>query len=155
MTEILSVLFSVILVVALAVQVYEDIKEGYLFDKVSLALAVVGLGRAIWLGNFLDACCGFLLGAVLLGILYYCTEGGMGLGDVFLAAAVGFWLGLWPGVVMILVAFILGGGVAVVLLLSGKGRKTAIPFAPFIAVGTLVAYHYGREIIGWYFRMFI
>lgn len=151
----LNFFVSAILCVGLAVQVYEDIKEGYLFDEVSLGLGVVGLGWAIYNGHFVDSCLGFGLALVVLGVLYYCADGGMGLGDVFLAAATGFWLGLWPTLVMIMVAFILGGLVAVVLLLMGKGRKTAVPFAPFLALGTLVAYWYGERIINWYIGMFL
>ena len=153
--DYLNFCVSVILCAGLAVQVYEDIKEGYLFDEVSLGLGVIGLGRAVYLGHFTDSCFGFGLALLALGVLYCCADGGMGLGDVFLAAATGFWLGLWPTVVMLMVTFILGGFLAVVLLLMGKSRKTSVPFAPFLAVGTLAAYWYGMEIVNWYFRMFL
>jgi prepilin signal peptidase PulO-like enzyme (type II secretory pathway) len=69
----------------------------------------------------------------------------MGEGD----PAVGFLMGAvlgWPmGPISLLLAFICGGFVASVLLLTKLvSRKTAVPFVPFLAVGATVAY-WGRE----------
>ncbi|MBC7239575.1 MAG: prepilin peptidase, partial [Chloroflexi bacterium] len=44
--------------------------------------------------------------------------------------------------------------VGVLLLLSGKaGRKTAIPFAPFLVVTTFLVMLYGDVFLRWYFRI--
>jgi len=32
------------------------------------------------------------------------------------------------------------------MLFKGKGRKTKIPFGPFLALGTLISLLYGQEI---------
>jgi leader peptidase (prepilin peptidase) / N-methyltransferase len=68
---------------------------------------------------------------------------GMGFGDVRLAGVVGFatgWLGLGHTFVAFLAAFVLGALVGLVAMAaSGAGRKTRIPFGPFLAAGAVVA----------------
>lgn len=145
--------FATILILCLAVQVYEDLKDGYLFDEVSLALGVTGLGYSVYKSQWLDALYGMVFCGCVMGLLYYATQGGMGLGDVFLSVAIAPWLGFMPSVEMLLLAFIYGGMVAVVLLLLGRGRKHAIPFGPFLALGTLTAFFYGERILYWYFQV--
>jgi leader peptidase (prepilin peptidase)/N-methyltransferase len=77
---------------------------------------------------------GFLLAAALI------RPGGMGLGDVKLAAVLGVYLGARIAEAM-LVAFAAGSLAGLVLLarhgLSARGRT--IPFAPFLALGAMVA----------------
>ncbi len=84
-----------------------------------------------------------LLGALALGagyyVLYRINPGGMGFGDVKLALGAGAVLGWygWPTVMLgTLAGFVLGalyGGVLVVA--RRAGRKTAIPFGPFLIGG--------------------
>jgi leader peptidase (prepilin peptidase)/N-methyltransferase len=46
---------------------------------------------------------------------------------------------------------IVGGIVAIVLLVSGKkGRKQAIPFGPFLALGTMATLLWGPQMLAWY-----
>jgi leader peptidase (prepilin peptidase)/N-methyltransferase len=80
---------------------------------------------------------------------------GMGFGDVRLAGLVGFgsaWLGDgWHAVsragVAFLAAFVLGALIGlVVMAASGTGRKTRIPFAPFLASGAIVSVLWGAPI---------
>lgn len=72
--------------------------------------------------------------SLLLLTLYLVTGGrGMGLGDVKLAIALGFWLGLPKGIYWLMGSFIIGGIVASVLLLLKKANlKTKIAFGPFL-----------------------
>ena len=77
---------------------------------------------------------------------------GMGIGDVKLAAVLGLFLGRSVAVA-ILAGVLLGTVVgAVVMARVGveKGRKTAVPFGPFLAVGGLVGLFVGPAIIHWY-----
>jgi leader peptidase (prepilin peptidase)/N-methyltransferase len=80
---------------------------------------------------------------------------GMGFGDVRLAGLVGGatgWLGTgWQGaseaLVAMLVAFAAGAVVGVGLMLAkGYGRKSKVPFAPFLALGAIVAVLWGAPI---------
>jgi leader peptidase (prepilin peptidase)/N-methyltransferase len=75
----------------------------------------------------------------------------MGDGDVRLAGLLGLYLG-WIGLLHVPVGLFLGflaGALAgvVVLMRDGGGRKTAVPFGPFMAVGALVAVVWGHPII--------
>jgi len=57
--------------------------------------------------------------------------------------------------VAIFMAIVAGGITAVILLATRKkGRKQAIPFGPFLALGTMLALIWGNSIWGWYARGF-
>ncbi len=86
--------------------------------------------------------------AGLLLMLHVVTKGkGMGMGDVKLAIFMGLFLG-WPGIVVAMyTAFISGAMVGLGLLMIGrKGRKSEIPFGPFLILGTVIAWYYGNRI---------
>lgn len=75
---------------------------------------------------------------------------GMGFGDVRLAGLVGGaagWLGYGHAFVAFLVAFGLGAVIGlVVMVVTRGGRKTRVPFGPFLAAGALVALVWGNPI---------
>jgi leader peptidase (prepilin peptidase)/N-methyltransferase len=80
---------------------------------------------------------GALVGGTFL-LMSILTRGGMGMGDVKLAAFTGFALGLELGVAAMLLTAIGGGIIAVVLLVTRvRDRRDPIPYAPFIAAGAL------------------
>lgn len=87
-------------------------------------------------------------GFVLL-FLIALISGGMGMGDVKLALFIGLVTGRFGWEVFVLalfVAFMAGGVVAAALLAVRRaGRKTALPFAPSLAVGTLIAVFAGES----------
>jgi leader peptidase (prepilin peptidase)/N-methyltransferase len=77
---------------------------------------------------------------------------GMGMGDVKLAGVLGLFLGRSVAVA-ILVAVALGTAVGVAVMARvgvGEGRKTAVPFGPFLAVGGVVALLAGPWLVHWY-----
>jgi leader peptidase (prepilin peptidase) / N-methyltransferase len=81
-------------------------------------------------------------GAFMLALALL-QPGGMGLGDVKFALVLGLalgWLG-WSAVVAgFLGAFLLGGLAALVaLLVLRAGRKTQLPFGPWLALGAILA----------------
>jgi len=89
----------------------------------------------------------------VLFFIHLISPQGMGFGDVRLAALLGLFLGwLSPAHVGLgLFAGFLAGGVAgVVALALGRSRKSALPFAPFLAAGTVFAVLFGRPILDWY-----
>jgi prepilin signal peptidase PulO-like enzyme (type II secretory pathway) len=63
---------------------------------------------------------------------------GMGMGDVKLAFLIGAGLG-WTAVLALTVAVVAAFVPALVLLIAGGGRKSTLPFAPFLALGSVVA----------------
>jgi leader peptidase (prepilin peptidase) / N-methyltransferase len=93
-------------------------------------------------------------GFLLIAAIAY--PAGMGMGDVKLAFVMGLFLGREVGVAMA-VALVAGSvvGAAVIALKGAKeGRKTAIPFGPFLALGSLVALFAGEPVVDWYLRTF-
>src|SRR3712207_6482574 len=74
---------------------------------------------------------------------------GMGMGDVKLAGVMGLFLGRAVGPAM-LIALLTGSlmGIAIIAKKGrAEGRKTAIPFGPFLAFGGLVGLFAGDEIV--------
>jgi leader peptidase (prepilin peptidase)/N-methyltransferase len=88
---------------------------------------------------------------VAMGGVYLASRGGMGDGDVRLSPLLGAYLG-WinPGIVPIglFFGFLAGAVVGVGLMIGGKaGRRTAVPFGPFLALGTVVAIFIGQHSV--------
>ena len=94
-------------------------------------------------------------GFLLLAALAY--PGGMGMGDVKLAGMMGLFLG--RSIAVALFAGLLSGVVlgAVVMARVGvaQGRKTAVPFGPFLALGGVVALLVGPQIVHWYLHAMV
>ena len=80
------------------------------------------------------------------GLYWLTRKQGMGLGDVYLAPVLGLVLG-WPRVVIgLMLAFVLGAGVGVGLMLLGKKKlKSSLPFAPFMVGGSFLALVWGYQ----------
>lgn len=88
---------------------------------------------------------GFLLAASLA------SSGGMGGGDVKMAAAVGAFLGPKGSAVAMFVALVLGGLYAAAMVTSGRMRmKSTMAFGPFIAAGAAVSALFGIGLYRWY-----
>ncbi|MGW3652255.1 prepilin peptidase [Streptomyces sp. NPDC000878] len=110
------------------------------------AAALVLLGVAALLpehaGDWLTA----LLGALVLGgayfVLFLISPNGMGFGDVKLALGLGAVLGWygWGSVVLgTFAGFLFGGLYGLALVVARRaGRRTSIPFGPFLIAGAFV-----------------
>jgi len=81
---------------------------------------------------------------------------GMGMGDVKLAGAMGLYLGL-SVIPALLVAFLSGSLVGVVIIAreGAAGRKKAVPFGVFLALGGIVGVLAGPELIDLYESNFL
>lgn len=87
--------------------------------------------------------------------IYWLSRGGMGFGDVKLAAVIGFWLGTEKALLALLLAFVLGGTAAVLLLASGRrSRREAIAFGPFLCLGAAIGLLWGNALLNWYWQLF-
>lgn len=100
-----------------------------------------------------------IAGAAAFALLFAAAwfyPNGMGVGDVKLAGVLGLFLGrnVAPA---LFIAFLLGSvvGLAVIARKGIKeGRKTAVPFGPFLAIGGLAGLYVGDEIVAWYLDSF-
>lgn len=93
-------------------------------------------------------------GFLLLAALAY--PRGMGMGDVKLAFVLGLFLGRDVGPAM-LIALLTGTVVGVAIIVvkgAAEGRKTKVPFGPFLAVGGVAGLLAGAPIVTWYLHTF-
>jgi len=98
---------------------------------------------------------GGAVGLVFLLIPALISKGGMGWGDVKMAALIGLVTGFPLVLVALLLGIISGGLVAgMLLLLKIKKRKDAIPFGPFLSLATIATLLWGSEILNWYLGIF-
>ena len=100
-----------------------------------------------------------LIGALAYGgvffVIAFIAPRGLGMGDVKLTALIGLVMGAF-GLRYVGVAagsaILLGGVGGILALIGGKGRKSAIPFGPFLTAGGLIAVFWGERIAAWYLR---
>jgi leader peptidase (prepilin peptidase)/N-methyltransferase len=92
--------------------------------------------------------CGF--GALL--VLHVISPGGMGFGDVRLAGLIGLdlgWLGTRQVILGIFSGFVFAAVVGIALLITRKRKgRDAVPFGPFLALGTLFILFGGDLALG-------
>ncbi len=136
-----------------------DLETRLIPNKLTLPGAVLAVGLGVALDPSGEparliaaaAAGGFLLAAALA------YPGGMGMGDVKLAGMMGLFLGaaVAPAV---LVALFSGVGVGAVIIArkgARAGRKTAVPFGPFLALGAIVAVYAGQPLVDVYVNHFL
>lgn len=152
---ILPLVFVTLLVPVAAIDLEHRIIPNVLVGPAALvALAVVALLLTDSLSERLIAgvaAGGFLLMAALA------YPAGMGMGDVKLAGVMGLFLGRAVGPA-IFIALLAGTVVGVAIMARrgvAEGRKTAVPFGPFLVLGSLVALFAGEAIVDWYVDRFV
>jgi leader peptidase (prepilin peptidase)/N-methyltransferase len=148
---------------ALIVITFIDLDFQIIPDKITLPGILIGLiaGSFLMPDPFMRysllgikaAIIGFLAGGGLFYAIAVLSRGGMGGGDIKMMAMVGSLMG-WKSVLLTTFLGSLSGAVLGIFLMiaKGKGRKTKIPFGPFLALGTLITLFYGQEILYWYFE---
>jgi leader peptidase (prepilin peptidase)/N-methyltransferase len=79
------------------------------------------------------------------------------MGDVKLAGMMGLFLGgaVAAGILVALLTGVLVGAVVIARKGAREGRKTAVPFGPFLALGALVAVFAGQPIVNLYVNHFV
>jgi leader peptidase (prepilin peptidase)/N-methyltransferase len=101
--------------------------------------------------DFRDALIGAAIALVIMAAIYFASRGGMGDGDVRLAPLLGLHLGYVSLAIVpvgLFFGFLIGAVVGVVMMATSKaGRKTALPFGPFLAAGTVLAIFVGQDFV--------
>lgn len=123
----------------------------YVVAGLLLLLPAIVDGR--W-NDYLNAWLGALALFAFYFLLAFVYPAGMGFGDVKLAGVLGLylgWLGWGPLIVGAFLGFLLGALVGGGLMLAKRaGRKTAIPFGPFMIAGALIAVVFGQSLADTY-----
>ena len=151
---VLDLVAAVVFLAALVVVSGIDLDHQIIPDVITLPGIVVGALLSL-LGSsksWLDVLLGILVGGGPFVLIILLTAGrGMGGGDPKLGAMIGAFLGWKLALLAILIGVWSGGAVAIALLATGrKGRKAAIPFGPFLALGGVISLLWGRPLLAWY-----
>ena len=101
--------------------------------------------------HFIRGIEGLAAGAGAFFVIALIYPAGMGMGDVKLAGLIGLFLGFTGWGYLIggfFLAFLVGAVVGIALMGAGRaGRKTAIPFGPFMALGAILMILFGEPIL--------
>ena len=152
-----AVAFSLLVVVA----VY-DIRHKIIPDTFALILGILtfaGLfffnanGFSLHLPTLLEFASGFMIAFPVAFFWIIYSGKWMGLGDAKLAISLGWLLGLSMALSGIVLAFWIGAVIGILLVIFSKkhGMKSEIPFAPFLVLGSLLAYLFELHIFPFFF----
>ena len=153
-----SIALSVTLILLLVPAAAIDIEHRIIPNRLTALGAVLALGIGLLLdpsGEPERLIAGAAAGGFLL-IAALAYPGGMGMGDVKLAGVMGLFLGraVAPAIAIALVAGTVAGIAVIARKGAREGRKTAVPFGPFLALGALVAVFVGQDIVSAYLNHF-
>ena len=145
---------ALVLVALLVPVIFVDIAHRVIPDRIVLPGTLVGLGvwAAIDLAAVPEHLAGAVIGFAAFLLMALASPAGMGMGDVKLALMLGAFLG-WSIVPAIVASFLLSLVPSlVILVLRGwrEGRKTTLPFGPFLALGGVVGALFGQAMIDLY-----
>lgn len=136
-----AIVFTLFLNIILAVAVH--LKLNCVF------LDVFGDFNLLW--NTLSG----LFGGIFIAIVIILTKGkGMGGGDLKLMVLMGFVLGWQRLIIAFYIAVFTGSFIGIIWgIYKKKIKGLKIPFAVFLALGTILAFLYGDVILSWYLEM--
>jgi leader peptidase (prepilin peptidase)/N-methyltransferase len=128
-------------------------------NKITLpaAIAAVAIGLALRPSGVPEQLiAGAAAGGFLLVFLLVYPRG-MGMGDVKLAGVLGLFLGRSVAVAVLsgVLAGAIVGGVVIARVGVQRGRKTAVPFGPFLALGGIIGLLAGPAIVHWYLHTMV
>lgn len=139
-----------------------DLEHRLLPNRIVYPAFVAGWGALIALTiatgepeRLIDAAIGALVFGGFFGLVAFLFPAGMGGGDVKLGFVLGTFLGFLDGLGVVLVgmflAFLAGSIAGIGLIVfGGRGRKSTVPFGPFLALGALLAVFVGRPLVDGY-----
>ena len=146
---------------ALVVVTFIDLEHQIIPDEISLTGIVIGFACSFFIPRlgWLNSLLGILAGGgslYLVAWAYHLFTGkeGMGGGDIKLLAMLGAFFG-WKAIPLIIfISSLTGSVIGITLMLTKKqDGKLAIPFGPFLVIGTLVHIFFGRQLVDWYLNL--
>lgn len=158
----LSTLYLIYLIffASLTLISFIDLYHRIIPDVVSLPGIVFGLSISLLHPAFSlkDSFIGTILGggslyAVAIAYQFVAKREGMGFGDVKLLAMIGAFIG-WKGVLFTILCSSFFGtlvGLSLMIVLR-KDSKYAVPFGPFLSLGSIIYVLWGEGLISWYLR---
>jgi len=150
-------LVAAVFLAALVAMTGIDLTHQIIPDVITLPGILAGLvaNLATARVNWLESVVGIVVCGGIFLVIILVSRGGMGGGDMKLGAMLGAFLGWKLGLLALMLGVLAGGAVALCLLILGrKGRKEAIPFGPFLALGGAITMLWGETLLGWYLDRF-
>jgi leader peptidase (prepilin peptidase)/N-methyltransferase len=152
---VMALLCMVLEAVAVIDIEHQIVPNRILYPSLIVFAALVAVGAAV--GDdmgLVRAGLGFLAFGGGLLVVAIISPGGMGMGDVKLAALIGLVLGalgLRYVAVAAAVAILTGGvGAIALMIFAGASRKAKVPFGPYLAAGAVAAAFLAPTISSWY-----
>ncbi len=147
-------LFGILILLGFLAIALIDLDTFVISDPICIVIALLGVGLLTASGQTSRVpkhlIAGMVGGCFVLTIILL-SRGGMGFGDVKLAATMGIILGLRDLGVALFLGIVLGAAAALLLLLTRrKGRGDAMPFGPFLAAGAIVTMLQGDAVVDFY-----
>ena len=135
---------------------FYDILYQEIPDQLSLPTIVLA-GLADVFGHLIapsSLIIGFAIPVVFFGAMFFGSRGRwIGGGDIRIGAIMGLVLGYPKVLVALFLAYCIGSLFSVVGLITKRIRlKSAIPFGPFLFLGTYIAMIWGDKILNWYLK---
>lgn len=135
-------IFKLYAVTLLLLMTATDFEQYCLFDEMMIAFALGGMALcAMYRTLFWDHLLAAAAGGAIFFVIGLVSRGALGGGDIKLIACLGLWLGTDALFAVSMIGIILGGLVALLLLLTGKKkRKSAFAYGPYFALTTVVLF---------------
>jgi leader peptidase (prepilin peptidase)/N-methyltransferase len=156
--EAIRIVLGLLLVTALVPITLIDLDTRRIPNAITLPAAVAALvaGLALDIGFVPEQ---LIAGAAAFAFFFAAAAlypRGMGMGDVKLAGVLGLYLGraVAPAIFIALITGVLVGLVIMARVGQAAGRKTAVPFGPFLALGGIVAFFVGDDVVDAYVDRF-
>jgi leader peptidase (prepilin peptidase) / N-methyltransferase len=135
-----------------------DLDRRVIPNKLTLPLAVVSLIAVVAIApsELLEYLAAGIGGFLFFFLAAFAYPRGMGMGDVKLAGAMGLALGraVAPAVLFALIGGVAIGAAIIAAKGAHEGRKTAVPFGPFLALGSVIALFVGDSLMDAYLERF-
>lgn len=157
-SDVTMLVLGIVLVAFLVPIALIDLDHKIIPNRLTLPAAVLAivLGTALDPGGEVERLIAGAAAAAVLGLPSLLNPKGMGMGDAKLVGVLGLFLGAAVAPAFF-VAFLTGTafGIAVIVRKGmTQGRKTAVPFGPFLALGGLVGVLAGDELVQLYLTAF-
>jgi leader peptidase (prepilin peptidase) / N-methyltransferase len=156
--DVLQIALGLVLVTFLVPIAVIDLDLKVIPNKLTAPAAVlaVALGAVLepsYLPEQLAAGAGALFFFLLPALIH---QKGMGMGDVKLAGVLGLYLGraVAPALFFALILGIVAGAAIIAMKGMSEGRRTKVPFGPFMALGGLIAFFVGGGLVDSYLDRF-
>lgn len=135
--SIIYALMLLVLIVIAAIDAKQKIiNQRLLFVLLIGSLAAIFINKDL---NIFSAVSASVIIFTILSLIHYISHKALGFGDVKLCSCIALYLGMQKTFSMLLIAIIICGLAALILLCANKSNKhRELPFAPFAAIGTFI-----------------